>query len=242
MLNFNYVTDAVSIGLYVLSWVLIGLLVLKIYRRQQVKPRWWKAAVATLAGIVTFTINWELSGELVKIPILPLGVWILYGILKRKEDRWDKYRSFAWLGFASNFVFLAATLISIPLYSLVYPESDAATHIADADNASVVAIHPSGEDGLILDKDRLIDQLPSMDQEKVESDVWYNQMYRKSEGKRNKNERFPYQLIGVSSKWGSGVKPVIYLEDDGKGILITTPDEQSYFRFNQSILQEGMAR
>jgi hypothetical protein len=242
MFNFNYTTDAVSIGMDVAAWVLIGLAAFRLYKRQQVKPRVWKIVVVILAGLFSFSINWELSGNFMKIPILPLGVWVLYGILKREEDRWNHYRSFAWLGFAGNFILLAAALVSIPLYSVVYPPSDAPTHIADAGDASIVVIHPTGDGGLVFDNDRLVEQLPSMKQEKVLSDVWYEQMYLKSDGYRNKNERFPYQLIGASPKWGSGMKPVIYVEGHGRGILITTAQDQVYFRFNESILKEEVAK
>ncbi|MGR3762942.1 hypothetical protein [Rossellomorea sp. NS-SX7] len=242
MFNFNYSADAVSIGLDAAVWGLIGLAAFILYKRQQVKPRVWKVVVVILAGLFSFSFNWELSGTLLKFPVLPLGVWVLYGVLKREEGRWDRYRSFAWLGFAGNFIFLAAALVSMPLYAMVYPESDAATHIADADQAFIVRVHPSGEEGQILDRDRLVEQVPSMNREKVESDVWYEQMYLKSDGYKNKNERFPYQVVGVSSKWGSGMEPVIYVEGDGKGVLISTSREQYYFRFDESIIKEGAAR
>lgn len=242
MFNFNYSTDAVSFGVDALAWVLIGLAALRLYKRQQVKPKVWKIVVVILAGLISFSIHWELAGNLLKVPILPLGVWILYGLLKGKEDRWDNYRSFAWLGFAGNFIFLASALVSIPLYSLVYPDSDVSTYIDDADNASIVAIHPSGEGDVELDKDRLVDQLPAMKQEKVESAIWYEEMYDQSDGDRNKNERFPYQLLGASPKWGSGMKPVIYVEGDGKGVLITSSHGQIYYRFNDSIIKEGVGR
>ncbi|WP_175987221.1 hypothetical protein [Bacillus sp. Marseille-Q1617] len=238
MFDFNYAADAVSVGMNLAAWVLIGLAAFRIYKRQQVKPKVWKIAVVIVAGLISFSINWELKGTLVKIPILPLGVWGLYGILKRKEDRWDHYRSFAWLGFAGNFVFLAAALISIPFYAMVYPPHDASTHIADAGDASIAHTHPSGEEGVVLDKGRLVDQLTSMKQEKVVSDVWYEEMYHQSDGYRNKNERFPYQLLGTSPKWGSGMYPVIYVERDGRGILITTSRDQLYFRSNDSILMK----
>jgi hypothetical protein len=242
MFNFNYTTDAVSFGMDALAWVLIGLAAFRLYKRQQVKPRVWKIVVVILAGLISFSIHWELAGTLLKVPILPLGVWLLYWVLNRKEDRWDNYRSFAWLGFAGNFIFLAAVMVSIALYPMVYPESDASTYIEDADNASIVATHPSGEGDVELNKDRLVDQLPAMKQEKVDSAIWYEEMYDQSDGDRNKNERFPYQLLGTSPKWGSGMKPVIYVEEDGKGVLITSSREQTYYRFNDSIIKEGVGR
>ena len=54
-----------------------------------------------------------------------------------------------------------------------------------------------------------------------------------------RKERFPYLLTGVKPKWGSGIPTLIYLEEDGKGILITTPKKQLYFRSQQALV-EGM--
>ena len=74
-----------------------------------------------------------------------------------------------------------------------------------------------------------------MRQEEVFSDQWYEDTYMTESNKRN--ERFPYQLIGTSSKWGSGLETIIYIEDDGKGILLSTPKEQLYFRSEDSFIE-----
>ncbi|MFO1446318.1 hypothetical protein KDN24_24560 [Bacillus sp. Bva_UNVM-123] len=41
--------------------------------------------------------------------------WIVIGVLA--------YRSFAWLGFFSNFIFLTAAFITIPVQQAIYPEN-----------------------------------------------------------------------------------------------------------------------
>ncbi|KSU61781.1 hypothetical protein AS034_13170 [[Bacillus] enclensis] len=242
MFNLDFTGDAVSVALDVLAWLVIGLLAVRLYRKQQAKPRVWKVVVAILAGVFAFSIDWEMEGTMMRFPVLPLGVWILYAVLNRVEDRWDNYRRFAWLGFAGNFIFLAASLLSILLYSAVYPEGDLSTHIADTDEASIIATHPSGAGDAALDRGKFADQLASAEQERVDSDGWYEEMFQESDGERNRNERFPYQMTGVSSKWGSGKKPIIYVEEDGKGILVSTSRNQYYYRLDDSVLKGGAAR
>jgi hypothetical protein len=239
---FNFTNDVVSGGLDGLAWLVIGLLAVRLYRKQQAKPRVWKVVVAILAGVFAFSIDWEMEGTMMRFPVLPLGVWILYAFLNRVEDRWDNYRRFAWLGFAGNFIFLAASLLSILLYSAVYPEEELATYVADTDEASIIATHPSGDGDTALDRRKFADQLASAEQERVDSDGWYEEMFEESDGGRNRNERFPYQMTGVSSKWGSGMKPIIYVEDDGKGILVSTSQNQYYYRLDDSVLKGGAAR
>ena len=48
---------------------------------------------------------------------------------------------------------------------------------------------------------------------------------------------FHIYLLEASSKWGSGLHTIIYIENDGKGILISTPQEQLYFRSEDSLIE-----
>ncbi|MCA1054382.1 hypothetical protein LCM10_05235 [Rossellomorea aquimaris] len=239
MFQFDMPLDAVSVGLDMLVWLVIGLAAYRYYRKKEVKPRVWKVLLVLVVGQFAFTINRDFAGTLVKFPVLPLGVWIMYGFLSRSEDRWEKYRPFAWLGFSSSFLFMIASLVWIPFYSTVYPASDPTTYIGNVSKASIVSIHPTGRDDRMLDRDGLKEQLPFMKQNEVDSDGWYEEMHNESDGERNKNERFPYVLQNVSSAWGSGGNPVVYVEKDGKGILVTTFREQYYYRCEESILEEG---
>ena len=54
-------------------------------------------------------------------------------------------------------------------------------------------------------------------------------------------ERFPYLLANVAPKWGSKVTATIYVEKDGKGLLIAAPTKHLYYRLDESILQEVTA-
>ena len=219
----------------ILAWGSIVFLAYRVYKNQTVKPKVWKILLVMFVGLFSFSINWNMFDTMLKFPILPLGVWILYFILKGREERWQTYRSFAWLGFWANFIFLASTLIAIPFHHMIYPKNEPSTYISNVDNASILTIHPSAKDWS-LNKESLLNQLHTMSQETIFSDQWYEDTYMNTESNK-RNERFPYQLIGTSSKWGSGLETIIYIEDDGKGILLSTPQEQLYFRSEDSLIE-----
>lgn len=81
-----------------------------------------------------------------------------------------------------------------------------------------------------------MEQLDTMRKETIYSDEWYRDTYMNAEPNQ-RNERFPYQLIGTSSKWGSGLQSIIFIEDDGKGMLLSTPQQQIYFRSDRSLIE-----
>ncbi|CAM5222531.1 hypothetical protein UACE39S_02712 [Ureibacillus acetophenoni] len=74
----------------------------------------------------------------------------------------------------------------------------------------------------------MLEQLTNAKEERVYSDPWYMETYMNADS-TTKDERFPYQLIQAHSKMGSGIHSIIFIENDGKGILITTSDQQSLF-------------
>ncbi|MFF2448820.1 hypothetical protein ACFVSW_17150 [Neobacillus sp. NPDC058068] len=236
-IHFDFSLDLIAYITEFLAWCVIGFIVYRIYKKQAAKPKVWKVIVSVLVGIFCISINLQFFGAILKIPILPLGVWILYGILKRMEGRWQIYRRFAWLGFWANFIFLAATLIAIPAHLLLYPEDEVSTYISNVENAAIINIHPSAGDHS-LNIEKLQSQLHNMRQETSYSEEWYEETYKGADSKKI-NERFPYQLSGTLSKWGSGVKVIIYVEADGKGILVTAPNKQLYFRCKDSLLKGG---
>lgn len=236
-IHFDLSFDLIAFIFGFLAWCVIGIIAYHIYKKQAAKPKVWKVIVSVLAGIFCFSINLQFFGELLKIPILPLGVWILYWILKRKEGRWQIYRRFAWLGFYANFIFLAATLIAIPAHLLLYPEDEISTYISNVENAAIINIHPSAGDHS-LNIEKLQSQLHNMSQATIYSEEWYEETFMRSDSKKI-NERFPYQLTGTRTKWGSGVESIIYIEADGKGILVTAPEKQLYYRFEDSLLKGG---
>lgn len=80
----------------------------------------------------------------------------------------------------------------------------------------------------------------------MDTQQWYNESFpeiieeeleEEEEVAQQTFERFPYILLGASPKWGSGYESTIYIESDGKGMLISTEKEQYYFRSSESILK-----
>lgn len=221
----------------ILSWAVIIIFSVRIYKKQAVKPKIWKAIVILWIGIFSFSFNFEMFGSMVKFPILPLGVWILAWIFKDKEERWNVYRSYAWLGFKANFLFLLAAIVLNPIHDVVFPKVKSTTFISNVDYAIIHSLHPSANER-VLSKNKLLNELQTMKESEVYSEDWYNELYMSSETNR-KNERFPYQLVGTKSKWGSGLDTLIYVEEDGKGLLITTSQKQYYFRSKESFIERG---
>ena len=235
IINYDFTVNAIAILTGILAWSVIGFFAYRIYKKQMVKPKVWKILIVLFVGLFSFSINWAMFDTIFKLPILPLGVWILYFVLKGKEERWQTYRSFAWLGFLANFIFLLLTLVSIPVHHALYPKNEPSTFISNVENASIITIHPSAKERS-LNKESLMKQLQALRQETIYSDQWYTETYMNAES-TIRNERFPYQLIDTKAKWGSGLNTIIYIEDDGKGILISTPKNQLYFRSEDSVIK-----
>ena len=234
-INVNYnIIELVSV---ILGWSVIVFFAYRIYQKQIVKPKVWKIPLITLVGLLSFSIDLSMLDMIFKLPILPLGVWILYFVLKGKYERWQTCRSFAWLGFGANFIFFALTLITILVHHVIYPKDELSVYISNVENASIINIHPSAKDRS-LNIASLLKQLDTMRPEAIYSNQWYRETYIDIESNK-RNERFPYQVIGTSSKWGSGLQTLIYIEDDGKGILLSTPKKQLYFRSKDSLIEGG---
>jgi hypothetical protein len=232
-INFDFPMNVIMIITGGLAWSLILFLAYRTYKKQIDKLKVWKIPIVIFVGLFTFSITLDVFQTMVKLPILPLGVWILYFFLRGK--RWQVYRSFAWLGYWANFLFLAATFLTMPIHHVVYPKDEPATYISEIEEASIIHLHPSAKESS-LNKDSLLKQLDTMRQETINSQKWYNDTYENMDTNK-KSERFPYQLIGSSSKWGSGIHTMIFIENDGRGILITTSKNQLYFRSNDSLLE-----
>ena len=234
-MNFLESINIIELIATILAWIVIGWLTNFLYTKQEVKPTLWSVLLIIFIGFFTFSFNWQIFNSYIKIPILPLGVWILYAVFKNKSEKWKSYRPFAWLGFFANFIFLISLLLAIPFNHLIYPESEFETYISNIEKAKLVNIHPSAKDSS-LDKEMLIKQTPFLSEKLIQSHEWYNDTEMNKHSKKVV-ERFPYQLIGFSAKWGSDLKTVVYLEKDGKGILISTKNKQLYFRSEYSLIK-----
>lgn len=222
------------------AWGAIFILARRIYREQDIKPIIWKLAIVIFIGLFSFSINLPYMDQQIKLAILPLGVWILYGIYSRKEEgiSWDKYRKYAWLGFFANYIFLAVSLILPLVHSGIYPNSEISTYLSDINKGHIIKTHPSASDK-ILDVNSFQNQIDSIHEEPVYSDKWYQEAFESGIERSKLEERFPYQLAGTEAKWGSGFHTMIFVEQDGKGILISTGQKQLYFRAEKTLLKKG---
>lgn len=215
-------------------WVLIIYLILRIYKKEQQKVQIWKIIIVYYVGAFTLSLPLHLFGASIQLAILPLGAWLAYGILKNRGS-WQKYRKYVWLGFVSTYFYVIAFFIEHPLHMLLYKQHELTTYVSDVSEAHIYVTHPFGNEevALIQSADEV---LQSFAEENIYSDAWYEEMYLN--GNEQRKERFPYVLYQTKSKWGSGYKPIVYIEQDGKGILVTLQNEQYYFRLQQSILSE----
>jgi hypothetical protein len=105
----------------------------------------------------------------------------------------------------------------------------------DIKRASLMATHPNSKE-VTLNKEELERQMNKMKQKKIESESWYYGINEDSGYK----EMFPYILTGTVPKKGRGLETLIFIEEDGKGLLITpNKGHQVYYRLEESILTGG---
>lgn len=232
--------NATALVMNLVSWVLILFIALRIYRKQEIKPRLWKMAVVIFIGLFSFSINLPYMDQPIKLAVLPLGAWILYGVYHKRNEGtgWARYRKYAWLGFLANYIFLLSALLSPLIHSSIYPDGKLSTYLSDTSEAYIFKTHPSGANK-VLDKEVLRSEIPNMERQQISSDAWYYESIENVEHPAQAPEKFPYQMSGVKPKMGSGIYPVIYVEKDGRGILISTAQEQFYFRSQKPFLKEG---
>ncbi len=228
--------DLISLTIYGIAWCVIGLIIYRYYVKQAEQPRLWKVLVVIWIAMFTFDVNISYAyPEQLNIPILPLGVWLLYGVLKRKSSRWAKYRGFAWISFGGNFIILISALLIAPVYQAVYPQDEVSTFIRENSQAQLIQIHPAGNAHAALKSD-WTEEISDMNPGNIDWN-WYIES-RVDSNTGLSDEQFPYILIGTQPAWGSGLPSMIYLEKDGKGLLIDTLQEQVYFRSETSLLKE----
>ena len=131
---------------------------------------------------------------------------------------------------------MGASFLAIPLDEMMYPKADISTYMMDIKRASLMATHPNSKE-VTLNKEELERQMNKMKQKKIESESWYYGINEDSGYK----EMFPYILTGTAPKKGRGLETLIFIEEDGKGLLITpNKGHQVYYRLEESILTGGV--
>lgn len=218
------------------GWVVIGIIASRIYKTQLDKPIVWKVIVVLLIGLFTFSINGVVFKQEIQVSILPLGVWILYWFLRKVETTWETYRPFAWLGFIANYILLILLFIGMLINHLLYPVYNLGTYISNIEEAAIIITHPTAKESSLM-KENLLASLDTAKPQDYYSLSWYNESLL-GEDSKEVTERFPYMLANTLPKWGSGLRTNIYLEKNGKGILITTQEKQIYFQTKLPLLEE----
>lgn len=212
------------------SWLLLIGIVIYYYRKDKApeRPILWKALVIAGICLFSFTLNIPIGEYIGKLALLPLGVWVVYGVTKHKS--WSRYRKYAWIGFWCNYVFLATGLAGHYVYEGVYPKDSIATYFANVTDARLAAIHPSAPEAS-LDAARLEQGLKTL---KLEPE--YDSISWGYEANDTEKERFPYVLLGTESGWGSAINPEVYVQWDGKGLLVVWNNRYLYYSAPASLL------
>ncbi|MFF2886198.1 hypothetical protein [Paenibacillus sp. NPDC057967] len=232
-LQLEFPQNVILIMATILGWGVVFYLILRQYKKMKEKPVLWKMLFASLVGIFSTSGNFIILATPVKIAFLPLGVWLLYFFLR--NGSWNTYRKFAWIGFLSNYTFLGTTLLAIMLHQAVYDQSNPSTYLANTEKAQIVSIHPSASD---VNWDYIVfeNRMHTLELKQSQNTLnWYYDSNVVSEVNYG-NERFPYALIGAKSSWGSGYDTSVYLEFDGRGVLIQTPERHYYFRSEEPLM------
>lgn len=227
--------NILSIWFNIMGWGMIILWIIIRYRKQKEKPAIWKAVLAALAGIISFSWNMMLMDMVVRIAVLPLGVWLLHFFLRK--HRYEMYRPYAWIGFWSNYIFLAAMLLSTMIHSVMYPINNADTYLAHVEQAVLIPTHPTAPQAVLHPK-QLQSLIPKLKQAEDQTYTWYSQSSIKG-NPDYQMERFPYVVINTHARWGSGLQSMVNLERDGKGLLITTEKRQFYYRSEEPLVEMG---
>lgn len=218
----------------IIGWCIVLYLMIRRYKKQEKKPVIWKMIIVTWVGLFSFSFNLQMFGQSAKLAILPLGVWILYLFFRKRS--WHTYRRFAWLGFLANYIFLVVSLLFGAAHQAVYDKEDPSTFLADLRKAEIIGIHPAAQE-VAFDSERfarMLDELQAGDMS--DSLDWYYQSRDEQEPYYQK-ERFPYALIGAKSSWGSGLHASVYIELDGKGLFLSTPDRSYYYRSEKPLIE-----
>src|SRR5574342_804719 len=135
--------NAIAIIMNVVTWLALFIMIGRVYKKQEMKPKIWKVLIVVLVGLFSFSINIPVMEQQVKLAILPLGVWIIYWIYSRRNEgqSWKRYRQYAWIGFIANYFFLVMSLLIIFIHGWKYPKHEISTYISNFQDSSIIKTH-----------------------------------------------------------------------------------------------------
>lgn len=218
------ILDIVGVLTNVLAWSIVIAGAIYLYRKNQEEMAIWKIAFVILLGLFTLDFHYGTRDQTWEIPLLPLGVWILYFFNRHHLERWQRIRHFAWWGFWSSFLFTAVHVLYLWIHPLFFPPEEFQTHVAEIENAEIITLHPSAE-YISFDPSTFSSAIETA--ENRELNVW--KLHEDHYFRENNPEIFPYLLDNTKAKWGSGFFPAVYLHKDGHGILVDTAEKEYYF-------------
>ena len=214
--------NIIQLLLIALVWTIGIIYTVKIARRNEVAI--WRAVIVLLVSIFSLSFTIHAFNMTFKVAILPLGVWLIYFIL-RNTGTWKKYRHVAWFGFLLNYAFLVVFFISQLIHPLIYHPEKLTTYITNPEKVKLVPIMPTETKRIQLTSELL--------KQASVNDLIFN------DGELMYGNLFPYLLINHEAKRGSAIRSKIYVQNDGKGILVHHNEKQYYFTIEQSVFEEG---
>lgn len=235
--QYDFYQHVPSIVVSLLNYLIFGLIIYSLYKSKKEKIILWKVIVIAFIGGIIFSFNLNIFHSFIQIPILPIGVWLLYWFCRNRFGKvgWEKYRSFAWAGFYIKFIFIFTSFLIYPIDLLIYPKDELKTFISAIKKPQIIRTIPKVSE-VELENSKLFQSVDTFKViELFKDQKWYAGTFQ-SETKMKPIERFPYILVGTKPKFGSNVKAIIYIEKDGKGIFITTKDKHYYFRSDTNII------
>lgn len=204
-------------------YAIIFFIAYRIYQKQEIKGSWWKAIILLFVGIFSFSIEFSFFGQMHKFALIPLGVGLFYFWTSKQPTSREKYKSIVWLGFFANYAFFVTSIITVLIIKLLFPSDELTTYVQALDEAEIIITHRGTEDPLQLSDDAY-ELLKTSTLTEFEPDQWYfNQLdYTK--------EQFPYMLYDVTTPAGLPYDVFFFVEEDGQGLLVQTPEQHYYFR------------
>ena len=227
----QYVENAITLAIV----AIFTLLAIRIYKREETKGKWWVIIIIFLIGRFSISLDLPLFGHTHNLAIFPLGAGLFYLFTRTRQQAREIYKPYIWLGFFANYAFFVCGILTIFVTNALFPPGHLSTYIESFEDATILNIHPSAQDKIQL-SNNAYELLDKSIQTEVHAHEWYNgQAYNQM---AYKEEKFPYMLQNVTATAGLNIDVFYYIEQDGKGLLVQTPDQHYYFRTEDTFIEK----